>query len=193
MKSMSRVFKASLLLMSTLALVACGFHLRQSVALPPGMDRVHVTVSGNNDLQRMLSRSLAAQGTTVEEHAGTGIAELNVPVAAFSTDTLSVNGAAAVTEYTVRYQVQFDVHDGTGQPIVPRQRIDLSLEFSYDATNTIGTQAQIDAIHASLNDSAVQAIMFRLQAAGRHPAKTAQSAVEQAAQDAQPASSSSTH
>lgn len=190
---MSRVFKASLLLMSTLALVACGFHLRQSVALPPGMQSVHVTVAGgNNDLQRMLSRTLAASGTTVEEHAATGVAELNVPVAAFSTDTLSVNGAAAVTEYTVRYQVQFEVHDGTGQPIVPRQRIDLQREFSYDATNTIGTQAQIDAIHASLNDDAVQAIMFRLQAAGRHPAKTAQSAVEQAAQETQPAPASST-
>ncbi|WP_198651456.1 LPS assembly lipoprotein LptE [Dyella sp. C11] len=186
---MSRVFKASLLLMSSLSLAACGFHLRQNVALPPTMQRVHVN-SPNVDLQRGVSRALAASGVTVEDKAGVGIAELNIPVANFSTDTLTVNGQARVTEYTVRYDVQFDVKDGTGQPLMPHQSIHLEREFSYDATNTIGTQAQVDAIHGSLNDDTVQAILFRLQAAGRHPGQTAAAA---AAQDAQPASSSSTH
>ncbi len=170
---MSRVVKASLLLMSTLVLAACGFHLRQSVALPPGMQRVHVTVAGNNDLQRGLARALVGSGATVEDKAGTGIAELAVPVAYFSTDTLTVSGQARVTEYTVRYQVQFEVHDGTGQSLIPRQRIDMQREFSYDATNTIGTAAQVDAIHGSLNDDMIQAILFRLQAATKHPPQTA--------------------
>jgi LPS-assembly lipoprotein len=191
MKFMSRVFKASLLLMSTLALAACGFHLRQSVALPPSMQRVHVTAPSNLDLQRGLARALAASGATVEEKAGTGIAELSVPVAAFSTDTLSVSGQARVTEYTVRYQVQFEVHDGEGQPAIARQRIDMQREFSYDATNTIGTTAQVDAIHGSLNDDMVQAILFRLQAAGRHPGQTAEAA--QSAEATAPAPASSTH
>jgi len=186
---MSRVFKASLLLMSTLSLAACGFHLRQSVALPPSMQHVHVT-SSNTNLQRGLERSLAVSGIVVEDHKGTDVAELNIPVAQFSTDTLTVSGAARVTEYTVRYQVQFEVHDGAGQPLVPRQRIDMQRNFSYDATNTIGTTAQVDAIQSALNDDMVQAILFRLQAAGRHPGQTAAAA---AAQAPQPASSSSTN
>jgi LPS-assembly lipoprotein len=180
MKFMSRVFKASLLLMCTLVLASCGFHLRGNVALPPGMEQVHITAPGNIDLQRRLARSLAASGVTIEDHAATSVAELNVPVSAFSTDTLSVSGQAEVTEYTVRYHVEFEVHDGTGKPIIPRQRIDMSKEFSYDVTNTIGTQAQIDAIHAALNDEMITAIMFRLQAAGRHPGKTAAEAAAQA-------------
>jgi LPS-assembly lipoprotein len=189
MKSMSRVFKASLLLMSVSVLAACGFHLRQSVALPPAMQRVHVT-AGNPNLQRGLARALSSSGVTVEEHAGTGIAELSAPLAQFSTDTLTVSGQARVTEYTVRYHVEFDVKDGVGQPLVPHQRVDLQREFSYDATNTVGTQAQVDAIQGSLNDDMVQAILFRLQAAGRHPGQTAAAA---AAQEAQPAPASSTH
>ncbi|WP_199100812.1 LPS assembly lipoprotein LptE [Dyella sp. ASV21] len=187
---MSRVFKASLLLVSSLALGACGFHLRQSAALPPAMKQVHVSVPGSPDLQRRLERSLAASGVTIEDHAGAGTAEFNVPVSSFSTDTLTVSGQAQVTEYTVRYQVQFDVHDGAGQPLVPHQRIDMQREFSYDATNTIGTQAQVDAIHNSLYDDMVQAILFRLEAAGKHPAKTA---AEAAAAEPAPASASSTH
>lgn len=188
---MSRALKASLLLISTFALAACGFHLRQSVALPPSMQRVRITASGDPNLQRGLERALAGSGATVEDHAGANIAELNVPVAAFSTDTLTVSGQARVTEYTVRYQVQFEVHDGAGQPLVQRQRIDMSREFSYDATNTIGTTAQVDAIHSSLNDDMVQAILFRLQAAGRHPEQTASQAVQAA--DSAPAPASTTH
>lgn len=186
---MSRVFKASLLLMSVTLLAACGFHLRQSVALPPGMERVHVT-AGNPILQRGLERALASSGTTVEEHAGTGIAELTAPVAQFSTETLTVSGQARVTEYTVRFHVEFDVKDGAGQPLLPHQRIERQREFSYDATNTVGTQAQVDAIQGSLNDDMVQAILFLLQAAGRHPGQTAAAA---AAEQAQPAPASSTH
>lgn len=186
---MSRVFKASLLLMSTVTLAACGFHLRQSVALPPAMQHVHVT-SGNPNLGRGIERALAASGIVVEDHKGPDVAELTIPVAQFSTDTLTVSGAARVTEYTVRYQVQFEVHDGTGQPLVPHQRIDMQKNFSYDATNTIGTTAQVDAIQSALNDDMVQAILFRLQAAGRHPGQTAAAA---AAQAPEPASSSSTN
>jgi LPS-assembly lipoprotein len=64
--------------------------------------------------------------------------------------------------------VRFEVDDSNGQVLVPQQRIDMSRDFSYDALNTVGTDAQVEEIHRSLNDDMVQAILFRLQAAGRH-------------------------
>jgi len=181
---MSRMSKALLLLLlSLLALTACGFHLRGSAALPPSMQRVHI--AGNGDLQRSLSRTLASSGVTVEDHPGNGIAELNIPAAAFTTDTLTVGGDARVTEYAVHYHVQFSVNDMNAIPLIPPQTINMSREFSYDAFNTIGNQSQIDQIQRSLIDDMVQAILFRLQAAGKH----------QAAQDVTPgpAPASSTH
>lgn len=165
---MSRMFKASLLLVSALALTACGFHLRQSAALPSAMQRVHLTVNGGVDLQRDLARALEASGATVEEKPGPGIAELRIPQAAFSTETLTVSGYARVTEYAVRYQVQFQLDDGAGQVLLPPQNINMSREFSYDATNTIGTTAQVEQIQRSLNDDMVQSILFRLQALQKH-------------------------
>ena len=59
-------------------------------------------------------------------------------------------------------------------------------EFSYDATNTIGTTAQVQAIQDSLNDDMIQAILFRLQAATKHPNQVG-------ADVAAPASASSTN
>ncbi len=165
---MSRMFRTSLVLVAALALSACGFHLRQSAALPDSMKRVHLTVAGGGDLQRNLARALEASGSTLEEKPGPDIAEVNIPVARFSTDTLTVSGAARVTEYTVHYQVQFAVNDGTGHPVVPPQTVNMSRDFSYDAYNTVGTTAQVEEIQRSLNDDMVQAILFRLQAAQKH-------------------------
>jgi LPS-assembly lipoprotein len=172
MKSMSfmkagRLFQASLLLVSALALAACGFHLRQSAALPPAMKRVHLTVSGGvgSDLQRALSRALQVSGATIEDNGGAGIAELNVPTAAFGTETLTLGGYSLITEYAVRYQVRFDVIDPKGNTLVPMQSISMSREYSYDATQTIGNASEVQEIQGSLISDMVQAIMFRLQAA----------------------------
>jgi LPS-assembly lipoprotein len=65
---MNRLLKP-LLLLPVLALVACGFHLRGSAALPTGMERVHLTVSGGGDLQRKIARALLASNVTVEKTA----------------------------------------------------------------------------------------------------------------------------
>lgn len=174
------LFQASLLLVAVSALSACGFHLRDNASLPPSMQRIHLTVSGGGEFQRHLTRALETSGVTVEDNSGAGVAELRVPVAAFGTDTLSAGGYVRITEYAVRYQVQFDVADAEGRTLVPHQRIDMSREYSYDATNTVGNASQVQEIQRSLNDDMVQAILFRLQAAGKH-------------QLAAPATTSSTH
>jgi LPS-assembly lipoprotein len=174
MKSMSfmkagRLFQVSLLLVSALALAACGFHLRQSAAVPSAMKRVHLTVSGGvgSDLQRALSRALQVSGVTIEDNGGPGIAELNVPTAAFGTETLTLGGYSLITEYAVRYQVRFEVVDPKGKTLVPMQAISMSREYSYDATQTIGNASEVQQIQGSLISDMVQAIMFRLQAANK--------------------------
>lgn len=151
-----------------LALTACGFHLRQNANLPPTMQHVHLSVAGGGDLQRMLTRELEVAGLTVEESRGPGVAELRIRKARFSTDRLSRGGYVRITEYAVHYEVQVEVLDGQGRTLLPSQRIDMQREYSYDATNTIGNDAQVREIKRSLNADMVQAILFRLQAAAKH-------------------------
>ncbi|MEO9078187.1 MAG: LPS assembly lipoprotein LptE [Rhodanobacter sp.] len=165
---MGHPIRIALLLFAGLAISACGFHLRENVKLPVGMQRVHLSVSGGGDLQRKLTRALVASGIEVEDNKGTGIAELSVPTASFSTDSLSQGGYVQITEYAVRYHVQFFVNDANGRALVPAQRIDMQREYSYDNTNASGNAAQVKELQKSLNDDMVQAILFRLQAAGQH-------------------------
>ncbi|SEW02676.1 LPS assembly lipoprotein LptE [Luteibacter sp. 329MFSha] len=159
---------------SVVALVsACGFHLRQSAALPPGMKKIHLTVSGGGKLERELTRALENSDATVVDKPAADASELAITSNTFRTDSLTVSGTARVTEYAVRYHVDFNVKAADGTVIVPSQSVDMSREFSYDAQNTIGTASQTEELQRSLIGDMVQAILFRLQAARTHPAVAA--------------------
>ncbi|HET7359928.1 MAG TPA: LPS assembly lipoprotein LptE [Rhodanobacteraceae bacterium] len=184
------VLRGSLVLAATAALAACGFHLRPSAQLPAGMQRVHLQVSGGGDLPRELARAMEVSGTVVEDHSGAGIAELQVPVAGFRTDSLTMTGTARVGEYSVRYHVEFAASDAAGKVLVPRQSIDMSRDFTYDARESIGNETQVEEIEKSLVRDMVQAMLFRLQAVAEHPG-AAQAAQEKAAADNPPAAAAS--
>jgi len=162
-----RLLRPLLMLLVATVVTACGFHLRQTAALPASMQRMHLDMR-DGDFQRSLARALQHSGVTVEDESGPGIAELRVPVASFSTDRVSAGGYVRITEYAIRYEVRFDVVDGAGTALVPTQTINMSREYSYDAGNTIGDESQVQEIQRSLNDDMVQAILFRLQAASKH-------------------------
>ncbi len=166
----ARQIQLLLLLLTALALSACGFHLRQNADLPGSMQRVHLTVRGGSNFQRQLARALESSGVTVEDEGGPGVAELNVPTAVFSTDILTPGGYVRISEYSIHYAVRFGVTDAAGQTLVPLQTINMSREYSYDASNSIGSVSQAEQVQKSLDDDMVQAIMFRLQAAGQHSA-----------------------
>ncbi|GLQ94605.1 LPS assembly lipoprotein LptE [Dyella acidisoli] len=164
-------------LLPMLALAACGFHLRGSAAMPEGMQRVHLTVGGGGDFQRKLARALLASNVVLEDKSGPGIAELHVPAQNFNVQSLTINGAAQVTEFAVRFHMVFTAVDPDGKVIVPEQAIDLQREFSYDASQPVGTQSQMEQIQGSLIDDAIQATLFRLQAVAKNGTTAAAKAV----------------
>jgi len=173
---MNRMLKIVALL-PMLVLAACGFHLRGSAALPAGMQRVHLTVGGNGDFQRKLARALLASNVTLEDKGGPGIAELHVPAQNFTVQSLTINGAAQVTEFAVRLHVVFTATDPDGKVIVPEQSIDMQREYSYDASQPVGTQSQMEQIQGSLIDDAIQSMLFRLQAVAKNGETAAAKAV----------------
>ncbi len=163
-------------LATTLILTACGFHLRRNADLPAGMQRVHLSVSGDSDFRRELARAVTAAGSTVVDESGPGVAELRVPRASFSTNALTVTGQGRISAYAVLFHVEFHVADDQGTILVPDQRIEMSREFTYDARQAMGRGTQVKVLRESLVQDMVRAVMFRLQAAAAHPAPAASAA-----------------
>jgi len=148
-------------------LSACGFHLRRSAPLPaPMQQQVYLNVVGGGELPRNLSRALNARKVQVLDRSAPGAAELDVK-AQFRTDVLTATGFSRVGEYAVRYHVDFSLKDGEGNVVLPQQGIDLSHEFTFDPFQAIGTSAQTEVIERNLTREMTDAIMRRLEAAGR--------------------------
>ena len=157
-----------LLVAAAVAIGGCGFHLRQQAQLPAALQRVHVALSDPfGPLARDLPAALKRSGATVEEQGGAGIAELRVPVASFNIDTLSVGATARVREYAIRYHVEFEAVDADGKPVLDRQVIELSRDYSFDETQALGIAAQEEEFRKDLERDMVAAMLRRLEAAGR--------------------------
>lgn len=159
--------RAVLLVVLTLVLSACGFHLREEAKLPAGMQRVRVEgAEPVSPLGRDLRRALERSGAQIVDAGGTGVAALRIGVNRIGTDVLSVGGNARANEYTLRYHVEFDVVDAAGAPILPRQVLELTREFTFDASQALGVAAEQDLLTQELQREMVQAILRRIESRG---------------------------
>jgi len=167
MKGIRQSLQWSLCIGVIASLSACGFHLRQSAALPaPMQQQVYLNVVGGGELPRSLARALNVRKVQVLGQSTPGVAELDV-TGQFRTDVLTSTGFRRVGEYAVRYHVDFSLKDGSGTVVLPQQGIDLSHEFTFDPFQAIGTTAQTEVIERDLTREMTDAIMRRLEAAGR--------------------------
>lgn len=143
-----------LVLLCVIVLAAgCGFRPRGSLDLGDDLGPVRVLASG-------LKGSLAGSG---DERA----AELRLSGERLRTRPLTVDRSARVREYEVTYRVDFELRDADGEVRVPRQRVEISRDFTYDAGASIGTPAEQELIESELRRDMQAAILRRLDAALR--------------------------
>lgn len=155
----------SLWLIGVLLLAGCGFHLRQSAALPPAMaQQVYLQFDGEGAFHRSLAASLRASGVQVLEASAPGVATLKVPVARFSSRLLTTGGIQKVGEYSVGMHVRFSLVDGAGSTIIPAQDLELAHEFAVDQRQYSAISSETEAIQRSLVREMTAAVMRRLEA-----------------------------
>ena len=146
-------------------LAGCGFQLRKEAQLPPSMQRVHLEIAdASSRLAKDLTTALPRSGAQVVDTIGPDTAVLKISASTFSTDVLSVGGTARANEYAIRYHVEFEVQDASGTAILPKQTIELTREFTFDATQALGIAAETDLLSKELERDMVQTILRRLQA-----------------------------
>ncbi len=153
----------------TLAVSACGFHLREEVRLPAGMQ--HLAIQGVDSLSplgRDLRKALIRSGAqVVDAGSDAQAALLRISSNSIRTNVLSVGGNARANEYTIRYHVEFDVVDASGTQLLPVQTIELSRDFTFDASQALGIAAEQDLLTNELQRDMVQSILRKLETLGR--------------------------
>ncbi len=163
-----KLLRLPLALILTMVLSACGFHLRGEAQLPAGMQTLAIEgADALSPLGRDLRKALVRAGAQVVETSSQKTTVLRIASNQFRTDVLSVGGNARANEYTIRYHVEFDVIGATGTPPLARQTIELTRDFTFDASQALGIAAEQDLLTGELQRDMIQAILRRLEAAGR--------------------------
>jgi LPS-assembly lipoprotein len=146
-------------------IAGCGFHLRKEADLPASMKKVHIQIADpSSPLAKDLAKALPRSGSEIVENVEPGVAVMNISANAFSTDVLTVGGNARATEYALRYHVELEVQDAAGTSLLPKQTIELSREFTFDATQALGVAAEVDLLTQELQRDMTQTILRRLEA-----------------------------
>jgi LPS-assembly lipoprotein len=153
-----------LLLCLVLAVSACGFRPRGTLAMAEELGPVKVqTADPYSDLAQGLSVALARAGVKAAVE-GEPSATLRVASERLSTRPLTVDVRALVREYETLYRVTFDVIGADGKVRLPVQTIELSREFTYDAFAQAGSPAEQRLIEEELRREMQAAILRRLDA-----------------------------
>jgi LPS-assembly lipoprotein len=184
---------AILLAAATLALAACGFHLRKGVNLPADLGPLRVvSTTRYSTLAEALSRALVRSGavpapapvdaTSSPDAAQAGIsppadasatvvpppapvATLHIRKERWGTSPAAIDVRGRAQELTLRYAVEFDLLRADGSVLVPRQVVELARNYVTVPNNSIGTDSEREILSKEMRRDMVASIMRRIDAA----------------------------
>ena len=184
--------RAVLLLAATLALAACGFHLRKGVNLPADLGPLRVVSSDRySGLAEALSQALTRSGAvpapdpvdvvpepddaqsgiappadaTTPVAPRTPVATLNIRKVRWGTRPVSIDARGRAQELTLRYAVEFDLLRADGSVLVPRQVVELGRNYVTVPSSGIGTDSEQEMLAKEMQRDMVASIMRRIDAA----------------------------
>lgn len=163
--------RAAIIAAACAALAACGFHLRDSLLLPAGLESVRIVSSNpGGRLEQQLDQALQRAGALVAV-AGTPeagkAATLHIASERLADTPISVDQYGRSQEFTLRYAVVFDLRRADGSDLVPQQAIELSRDYVSAPTNSAGTESERDILLRELRRDMVSAILRRIDAVSR--------------------------
>jgi len=151
------------LLLATLLLSACGFHLRGQVALPFEtlyLDAANPGTPFINDLRH----NLEANRVKLVESADQAAVVLNIASEIPDKQVLSLGGDGRVNEFRLQYRVSLRAYSKQ-YDWIPAEEIALRRDYSYDDTKVLAKEAEETLLFQSMRSDMVQQIMRRLSRA----------------------------
>lgn len=161
----------ALLLLATLALAACGFHLRgsnfagdefpfKSLYLKAGSETAFIT-----DLRRELTINRIVLAATPE------LADLVVEISSeqASKQILSLSGSGRVQEYQLLYRVALRAYDQKHNEWLPADDISMSRIMAYDDEQILAKEQEQALLYKDMRGDAVTQVIRRLNRAKPQP------------------------
>lgn len=158
-----------------LALSACGFHLRNALALPADLGPVRVVSKDPySPLAESLAEALERAGATPASDANAAnTATLEVQSERWGNTAISIDEFGRAQEFSLRYAVIFALRRADGSFVMPRQAVELSRDYVASPTDLTGSESEREILTRELRREMSAAILRRIDAASRASATSA--------------------
>ncbi|MDF2940690.1 MAG: lptE [Gammaproteobacteria bacterium] len=165
-----RFFFSCILLLS-LSMTACGFHLRKPQQLAPELSVVYIQTSTPNDpFIQVLSRLLLANGVQLTSASSFASSTLRILSIQQNNNLSALQGAAEAGQYLTSLTVSFSVADSSGHVLLAPTSVTRSATYSNNATQVLSANSMANQLTIQLQQQLAQAILQQL--ASIHSAQT---------------------
>lgn len=165
-----------LVLIATLALAGCGFHLRERIALPADAPPILVVSSTPySPLVNLLERTLRNAGAAVaEDGAGNaGVLRLEVLSERWGDLPIAIDERGRAQEFSLRYATVFTAVLADGTVVVPQQAVELARDYVSPPEDATGTSTEREILADELRREMAASILRRLDSVVRaDPSRT---------------------
>lgn len=165
-----------LILIATLALAGCGFHLRERIALPADAPPILVVSSTPySPLVNLLERTLRNAGAAVaEDGAGNaGVLRLEVLSERWGDLPIAIDERGRAQEFSLRYATVFTAVLADGTVVVPQQAVELARDYVSPPEDATGTSTEREILADELRREMAASILRRLDSVVRaDPSRT---------------------
>lgn len=150
----------------------CGFHLRGSQGLDPGVERIHVSGTNNyGDFVRELKLSLEQRDTAVVTDREEAPFSLRVLGENTTRRAVATTSDITVSEYELRMTVEFELLNADGQRLIEPMELVAERIYVFDRQSLAGSSEEEDLLKEEMRRDLVRQLIQRINAT----AKTASS------------------
>jgi LPS-assembly lipoprotein len=164
---MGEIVRLLILLMSLL-LAGCGFHLRGQEGMPFETLYLNATNPGTPFIAE-LRRNLEANKVKLVNNAEQADVVLNIVTEFPEKQILTLRSSGRVNEFSLRYRVSLRAYDLKQQDWIPAEDIVLHRDFTFDDTKILAKEAEEALLYQSMRTDMVQLIIRRLSRAKPQP------------------------
>jgi LPS-assembly lipoprotein len=164
MSSSSAMRTLLAVLAATLAVAACGFHLRGYAPLT--FSTLYISAPGNPSMLTDLRRAIEGNGgTKLVDKPTEAQAILDITAVVDDKQVLSLTSGGRVQEYALSKRVNFSLHDAAGKELIPAAEIVIRRSYTFNESEVLARLSEEERTLKEMQSDAVQQILRRLQAA----------------------------
>lgn len=153
------------LLAASLLVCACGFQLRGEARLPEVMSETHLAVADRSTVfVRELGLMLEGSGVRLVEEPTGQSALLRIHSQRMQRQALSVSGQARVREYLIVFEVDIELVDAGGEPLIERETLRLTRDYSFDEQEILAATREEEFLRNDLSRNMAAQLLRRLEA-----------------------------